>query len=287
MLLSHTSARRAGLVAAGLLVGCLCAPAQEPKDKDKDAEAAKRLEFMTRKLDEFTLATDKEPDKVLKRLKEPVARYTNPARNTFTYGAFYLWVSDERPVAAATVWIDGGGGVHREFSTLTDQALVCTRNDKAVWSPKAGQFARKPLPDAPKPAGTPALRLTQMRRQAERFTADFEIKSVKGKEELRLMPQPLHRYTAEKGAVEGAVFALAHNSDPELLVMLELAGIGGDKPVWSYGPARMSSAKMRLRLDGKEVWERDYYWGNPRADTDPYLEAGDGRYPGAEPPKKP
>jgi hypothetical protein len=47
----------------------------------------------------------------------------------------------------------------------------------------------------------------------------------------------------------------------------------------------MSSARMRLRIDGKEVWEVDYYWGNPRAATDPYAEAGEGRYPEAEKPK--
>src|SRR5262249_49182075 len=155
--------------------------------------------------------------------------------------------------------------VHREFSILTDQALVCQRNSKDVWTPKAEGFVRKPLPDGPKPEGKAPLRLAQMRRQAERFTADFEIKSVTGKEDLELKPQPLYHYTADKGAIEGAVFSLAHNGDPELLLVLELANPTGDKPAWSYAPARMSSARMRLRLDGKEVWDVDYYWGNPRA----------------------
>ena len=70
-----------------------------------------------------------------------------------------------------------------------------------------------------------------------------------------------------------------------MLVVLELANPTGDKPVWSYAPARSSSAKMRLRLDDKEIWAVDYYWGNPRAPTDPYMEGGEGKYPKVEPPK--
>lgn len=285
MILFNSFLRRAGLFAAIVLGGFGARAADEPKDKDE--ESARKLEFMARKLDEFALTTEKEPDKLLTRLKDPVSRYTNPVRNVFTHGALFLWTSGERPVAAATVWIGGEGDVHREFTTLTDQALVCKRNGKDIWTPKGEGFVRKPLPDAPKPAGTDKLRLTQMRQQAQRFSADFEIKSVKGKEELRLMPQPLHRYTVDKGAVEGAIFALAHNSDPEMLVVLELANPTGDKPAWSYAPVRCSSARMRLRLDDKEVWERDYYWGNPRSASDPYLEAGDGRYPAPEPKPKP
>src|SRR5262245_39371203 len=192
------------LIAAVILGGLGALAAEEPKEKDEE-EAKRRLEFMTRKLDEFTVATEKEPDKALTRMKEPVSRYTNPARNAFSYGAIFLWVSGERPVAAATIWIGGEKDVHREFTLLTDQALVCKRNGKDAWTPSADGFVRKPLPDAPKPAGTPALRLTQMRRQAERFSAEFEIKSIKGKEDLRLMPQPIYRYTADKGAVEGAI----------------------------------------------------------------------------------
>ena len=86
-----------------------------------------------------------------------------------------------------------------------------------------------------------------MRRQAERFAADFEIKSVKGKEDLRLLPQPIYRYTADKGAVEGAVFALAYNSDPEMLVVLELTNPTGDKPAWTYAP-RGCRRRNSLRL---------------------------------------
>jgi hypothetical protein len=277
--------RCAGLFVALALVGGFGArAADEPKDKDEESA---RLEFMSRKLDEFTLTTAKEPDKPLTRLKDPVQKYTNPVRNGSSHGALFLWMSGERPVAVGTVWIGGEGDAHREFTTLTDQALVCKRNGKDIWTPKGDGVVRKPLPDAPKPAGTAPLRLVQMRRQAERFTADFEVRAVKGKEELRLMPQPLRQYTADNGAVEGAIFALAHNNDPELLVILELANPAGGKPVWSYTPVRCSSVRMRLRLDDKEVWEVDYYWTNPRVPTDLYMEAGDGRYPAPEAKPKP
>ena len=58
---------------------------------------------------------------------------------------------------------------------------------------------------------------------------------------------------------------------------------------WSYALVRMSSQRMRARLDGKEVWSVTGYWSNPRSSEDPYQEAGDGKFLEADPipePKK-
>jgi hypothetical protein len=93
------------------------------------------------------------------------------------------------------------------------------------------------------------------------------------------MPQPLYRYTADNGAAEGAVFALAQANDPEVLVVLELARPVPNGAAWSYGLARMSSAQLRVRLDDREVWSAKAYWSNPRAPEDPYQEAEDGKFP--------
>ena len=183
-------------------------------------------------------------------------------------------------MAAASLWVGGEGKVRREFTSLSDQPLQCRSDEKVLWAPSSGSFTMKPLPEGPKPAATPALRLAQMRKLAARFTGDFLAWPAKEWEELRLMPQPLYRYSPNKGEVEGAIFALSQSNDPEVLLVLELVNQKGDAPpTWKYGLARMSSVKMRVRLDDKEVWSVKPYWSNPRAPEDPYQEAEDGTYP--------
>ena len=230
------------------------------------------------------VSTEKDPDKPLVREKEPVLRFTNPARGQSTDAAIFLWLSEDRPAAVASVRIRPDGAVWREFTSLSDQSLVCKRDGKTIWAPTTGGLVKKPLPEAPEPAGTPALRLAQARRLAERFTADFDHLSAGRWEDLRLLPQPIYRYSAEKGAVEGAIFALAQANDPEALLILEQARpAAGAKPIWSYALARMSSQPMRARLDGKEVWSVKGYWSNPRSKEDAYQEAADGKLPDTTP----
>jgi hypothetical protein len=268
----------AGLVAAAVaaVLGAAALPAaDEPKD---DEAARQRLEFLTGKIDPFTFSTEKEPGRPLPRAKEPALRYSNPDRVVVVDGAIFVWLSGDRPAVAASAWIATDGGVHREFASLTDRPLRCVRDGKTVWSPKSAYVAGLPLPEAPAPAATPALRLAQLRRQAERFSATFERKGGKAAEELRLMPQPIYRYTADKGTAEGALFVLAHANDPEVLVVLELTLPPAGKPTWSYTIGRMSSARLRVSLDNKEAWAAEFYWTGPRSPDEPYQEAGLGKY---------
>ena len=250
-------------------------------DEPKGDEAAReRLKFMKGRMDGLMFTCEKSPDKSLTREKEPVVRYANPARGVNADGAVFVWHEGGRPAAAAAMRVRPDGVVRREFVSLTDQGLRCERDGKVVWSPKPGGPVKKPLPDAPAPAATRALRLAQLRRQAERFSAEFDHLSAGKWEDLRLMPQPVYRYTADKGSTEGAVFALAQANDPELLVVLEISGVGKPGPkTWTYALARMSSQPMRARLDKKEVWSVGGYWSSPRSVEDPYQEAADGRFP--------
>ena len=103
-------------------------------------------------------------------------RFTNPTRGN-AGGAIFLWLLDERPVAAASLRIRPDGAFWREFTSLSDQPLNCTRDGKVVWSPKSG-ITRQPVPDAPKPAATPATRLVQMRRIAEKVVADYPVRAL-------------------------------------------------------------------------------------------------------------
>ena len=273
------------VVLAGIVLGSIAArgDAEDPKG---DEGRRKQLEFMMERLDGFVLSTEKSPEKALPRTKEPVLRFSNPTREN-AVGAIFLWLSGDRPVAVAALRIRPDGGFWREFTSLSEEPLVCKRGGKMIWSPQLG-IVRKPLPDAPKPAGTPAPRLVQMRRLAERFSVEFDHLSAMRWEELRLLPQPIYRYVEDKGAVEGAIFALAQSNDPEALLILELKRPAKGQPMWEYALARASSQRMRARLDDKEVWTVNGYWSHPRSRDDPYQETPDGMFPGAaEAAKKP
>jgi hypothetical protein len=262
---------------ASLLVGFAALAADDPPKDDEDAK--QRLAFLKSKANEFVIAIEKDPDPPLVREKEPVLRFTNPTRGN-AVGAIFLWLAGERPAAVAALRIRPDGAVWREFTSLSEHSLVCKRDGKTIWAPTTGSLVKKPLPEAPEPAATPALRLVQMRRQAERFTADFDHLAAGRWEDLRLLAQPIYRYTAEKGTVEGAIFALVQANDPEAIVILEVTRPAGDaKPTWTYALARMSSQPMRARLDGKEVWSVKGYWSNPRSKDDHYQEAADGKFP--------
>ena len=111
-----------------------------------------------------------------------------------------------------------------------------------------------------------------MRALARRFTA----RSIDGNEkdwELRLLPQPLYRFSDEAGGIlDGGLFAFVVSNDPEFFVLLEAITAPQGEPQWRYSLARMSSRKHAVRLDGNEVWSVTNYYTEPRTTrtTGPY-----------------
>jgi hypothetical protein len=121
----------------------------------------------------------------------------------------------------------------------------------------------KELPDAPKPAATAAARLAQMRRLAQRFAAKERVNNVSI--ECRLLTQPIDRYqSAAAKIVDGAIFAYANATNPELGVVLE-----SDGERWRYGIIRLTAAQSSVTLDGRQVAAYERF--HPRGRTDgPY-----------------
>jgi hypothetical protein len=109
-----------------------------------------------------------------------------------------------------------------------------------------------------------------MRDVARRFTAHEFWHPDNSRHELRVLPQPIHRYSdpAEK-VQDGAVFAIVHGTNPEAVVLIEIldrsVGTGAaGKGRWQYAVLRSSDAEGHVELDGKEVsaWDHAVHTAN-------------------------
>jgi hypothetical protein len=102
-----------------------------------------------------------------------------------------------------------------------------------------------------------------MKTLARRFKA-HEI--FKGRFELRLLSKPVHRYSDEQsGLIDGTAFIWSRGSDPEVLLLIELAQGDAGKPRWQYAFARIGSAELHASLDGEEVWLAPEAFAQPTA----------------------
>ena len=98
---------------------------------------------------------------------------------------------------------------------------------------------------------------------ARRFSATIVEPATEDREEMRILPRPIHRYASpEAGVIDGAVFGLmTSGTNPGALVMLELRRSGSANPVWQYGIAGMTACAITVTLDSKEVWSKHFSKG--------------------------
>lgn len=202
-----------------------------------------------------------------RRLDDPVLRWSQPVR-IGEDGLLYLWVSQGRPTAAVAIFsfkgADSARSIVHECSSLAATGLSVKWNGKIVWHPEAPAIAFQPMPDAPAPANTAPARLRQMQAMARGFSA----KTVRGGRgwDLRLLPKPLYRYEPrEAKLLDGALFALAQGTDPEMFLLLEAQA---DPARWNYAIARFSDLELHVRHNDREVFSVPYSTGGPDR---PYL----------------
>lgn len=284
-----------GLLNALFLATALCGQTQDPAD---DVDPKARHQHMKERAAELSLERDpaggagsgKEP---LRLTAEPVLRYSNAEREIGSLdGITFLFVEGERPIAAVSLSVRRNGfQVYHELTSLVKEPLVCRRGEAAVWSPKTGGLLSQAIADAPLPAEGKPQRLAQMRSLSRRFTASCFNARNEEPSELRLLTQPLYRYSdPAKGVLDGALFAFVVSNDPELFLVLEAVKNEAGEPRWHYSLARMSSLKMTFRLDEREVWTVPNFYRDPQEDrkTGPYTEARIGTFaPPATPPQAP
>jgi hypothetical protein len=189
---------------------------------------------------------------------KPLLRYSDPTR--VVPGAHSLldatvWrLGDKgRPLGLLTLEIYGKTPetaiLSYEFASLADGELALAHGEQKelAWQFPAGGLTMRPLPGAGQPGDSPAARLGQMRQFTRRFKVSESYQGVTV--ECRLLAQPIDRYQSEDGTiVDGALFAFANGTNPEIGLLIEASKAG-----WTYGLGRLCAAECKIELDGKEV----------------------------------
>jgi len=260
-------------IVLGLLVSVA---SSAPED---DPQAKQRLQLMQEAVRSFEPeASELKSKSALMFASKPLLRYSDPTRggadntaNVLLDASVWRLGADGRPTALVTVEIyqvaNSSNILALEFLSLSKEKFTLKHKTKSIrWDPSTSALTLKQLPEAPKPAATAAARLVQMRRLARRFAAKERIK--KEAIECRLLPQPIDRYQAEtEHIVDGAIFAYANGTNPELGVILECDGKS-----WRYGTLRFTSAESSIALDGRQVAAYEHLDARKHPDS-PYFSA--------------
>ncbi len=210
-------------------------------------------------------------DKPIAPHQRPFFKYNDGAR-IIADGAIWAWGDSGRPVAMAKCWKNANGTQTCAFSLTSDKQAITFGPQSKTWRPEKTQIQPTELTGAPVPEDKAPVRLRQLKEQARRFTAHEFWNPENDRFELRLLPQPVYRYRDERLKIDdGAIFLLAYDNNPQIILLLEILSPAEGKPRWQYSLARVSSADLRVHLDGKEIWSQgrtpgiigkptDFYW---------------------------
>jgi hypothetical protein len=208
-------------------------------------------------------------DKPLDLLREPVLKWSNPDRGE-VHGNVFLWARDGRPLVVASLfkWFTPHTHMSHEFHSFAEGPIRATFHGKPVWKVGEAGVRFVDLPGAPAPAAADAQRVLQMKQLAKEFSGVKKERDDGNVVELRLLPQPIHRYAAPKeGILTGGLFTLVHGTDPEIFLLIEARGKDAAGARWQYAVTRMTSSELRLRHHDKQVWAAEIIRG--RQVTDP------------------
>lgn len=206
------------------------------------------------------------------RIERPLLAYGDSTRHNAD-GTLWAWGEKGRPLAILETYHSTQGAAARANAiTLTGTRLVVAKTPTAtLWQPQESQIEPTLFPGAPAPADRETVRLRQLKDLARKLTAHEFWDPDNSRFELRLLVQPVHRYAdAESKLHDGAVFVLAHGTNPEVLVLIEALGDSLETSRWHYSLARLGSAEMHVAIDDKEVWKQDRTPGIVGRPTDPY-----------------
>jgi hypothetical protein len=257
----------------------------------KEDDPAPRLHEMTQIAHSFHAFTIEGGTRAAATMaRHPLYRWNDPTRE-FSDGTLWLWKTSGRPIAVVAIefypqdkaygrfWaleftslstglIEVDGGEH--FDKLYNDMHPPRPDGTLLWHPSEGGIEFRAISGAPIPAASAAERLRQMRELLRGFSANEVYPANLQKYTLRLISHPIDRYSEPaSGLIDGAIFAYANGTNPEVLLLLEARRAGIGQPAWSYAAAPLARAKVSLSLDRQDVWA--HLVKNVQADDDTYF----------------
>jgi hypothetical protein len=234
-------------------------PAQNPADTPatrENIEAALKLTQAAAAEYEMRLG---EKDKPLELQREPVLRWSNPDRGE-VHGNVFVWTQDSRPMVVGSLfkWFTPETHMAHEFHSLAEEPLSASFHSAPVWKTDEAGLRFADIPKAPAPAVKEAARFLQLKQLAKEFAGSK--KDPSGREaEVRLLPQPIHRYASPKqGVLNGGLFAFVQGTDPEIFLLIEARGEDPAKARWQFAATRMvAGEEVRLKFRDEQVWSAE------------------------------
>ena len=245
------------LLLAGLFASAACG---QPPDDAKAKTAAKNLQKLRDTLQGMAVyqITDKGRSKA-ELAPRPLMRFTDRVDNIPNAGV-WMWGTVGRPVAMAQTWGDPVTGRWMCALVSVSTGLVQSSPPGGTrWAPQSPGVKFQRFPNAPPPATDKRGRLRQMKELARRFKTHENVFD-KQRFELRMLVQPVHRYEDPKaGVLDAAVFLSCRGSDPEIILLIELAKDESSKSAyWQFTFAPISSGELHATLGEKEVWVQPF-----------------------------
>lgn len=255
-------------VAAGMGFGALEADDKTGDDRE-ESKIQKRARGMAQTVTLSTVVDGKRRE--LEMLDQPVLRYGDiPRANDL--GSVWIWQLDGRPQAVMELYrgTNGRAWAHVVHSLAAGGIIGDFGGGAPKWTPSEPGIKWNNIGNEPVPAERPAVRVRQIKELAQRFTAHEFWDPNNSRFELRLLVQPVHKYSnAASGLLDGAVFLLCHETNPEVVLLIEAVQGTDAAAAFRYALARLGHAELHVEFDGKEVWKQRRI-DNPRS-SDAYF----------------
>jgi len=195
---------------------------------------------------------------------DPVLRWSNPEVGN-VYGNVFVWTRNERPLVVGSLfhWLAAQPTMEHEFHSLAAEPVSAEFQGEKVWETRESGVAFADIPQAPQPAASEAQRLLQLRQLAKEFTGVGKFGQNPSDQELRLLPQPIHRYAApQEQVLAGGLFSFVRTTDPEILLIIEARSTATPGPEarsrWQFAAVRMhSTADLWLKHGTQKVWQAE------------------------------
>lgn len=211
--------------------------------------ADERMQFMKKALSRYTIHVDEQEGPAT--VGDPCLRWTNPIGGEAAGIVAVYAYKGGRPAALGQLFLNDEKQWVNEFTIIAESDVTIKRSGRLFWKPLEYVCKFTDLPRSPLPASTPALRLAQMRAIARDFSVISHFRE--NKHDLRLLPQPIYRYSEKEKILDGALFAFVLATDPDCGLLLE-AYQDKKGPRYRYALAPITVFKLEVRYKDREVW---------------------------------